>query len=112
MPRRLLPGVAPSTAKRRVRSRSYKIVQMAETVRIFIDGEALDVAAFTTIAAALAMRSIAGTRRSVSGEPRAALCGMGVCQECRVIVTGRAHVLGCQTLCDEGLVIQTMATPR
>ncbi|KDR30721.1 2Fe-2S iron-sulfur cluster-binding protein, partial [Caballeronia zhejiangensis] len=71
---------------------------MAERVRVIIDGESLDVPAFATVAAAIAMRGIRGTRRSVTGEPRAALCGMGVCHECRVTVDGRAHVLGCQTL--------------
>ncbi|AQH01222.1 ferredoxin [Burkholderia sp. KK1] len=81
---------------------------MAELVRVTIDGEALAVPAFTTVAAAVAMRGIGATRRSVTGEPRAALCGMGVCHECRVSVDGRAHVLGCQTVCRDGLSIETM----
>ncbi|SAK92586.1 NAD-dependent formate dehydrogenase subunit alpha [Caballeronia fortuita] len=84
---------------------------MAERVRVIIDGEMLSVPAFTTVAAAIAMCGIGGgiegTRRSVTGEPRAALCGMGVCHECRVTVDGRAHVLGCQTLCRDGLSIET-----
>ena len=80
---------------------------MAERVSVTIDGEPLSVPAFTTIAAALAMSGVRATRRSVTGEPRAALCGMGVCQECRVTVDGRAHVLGCQTLCRDGLSIET-----
>jgi D-hydroxyproline dehydrogenase subunit alpha len=37
-------------------------------------------------------------RRSVSGEPRAPVCGMGVCHECAVDVEGRRQ-LACQTLC-------------
>ena len=81
---------------------------MADLVHVTIDGETLAVPAFTTIAAAIAMRGIGGTRRSVKGEPRAALCGMGVCHECRVSVDGRAHVLGCQTVCRDGLSIETM----
>ena len=82
---------------------------MADLVNVTIDGEALAVPAFTTVAAAIAiaMRGVGGTRRSVTGEPRAALCGMGVCHECRVSVDGRAHVLGCQTLCRDGLSIET-----
>lgn len=47
------------------------------------------------------------TRRSVGGALRAPLCGMGVCQECRVTVNGRAHVLACQTLCRDGMQIET-----
>ncbi|KXU87346.1 ferredoxin [Caballeronia megalochromosomata] len=81
---------------------------MDERVRVIIDGESLAVPAFTTVAAAIAMRGVNGTRRSVTGEARAALCGMGVCHECRVMVDGRAHVLGCQTLCRDGLSIETM----
>jgi succinate dehydrogenase/fumarate reductase-like Fe-S protein len=32
---------------------------------------------------------------------------MGVCHECRVTVNGRAHVLACQTLCSDGMQIET-----
>jgi predicted molibdopterin-dependent oxidoreductase YjgC len=80
---------------------------MADTVCVTIDGETLSVEAFTTVAAALAIHGLLQTRRSVSGEPRGALCGMGVCQECRVSIDGRAHVLACQTLCRDGLAIET-----
>lgn len=80
---------------------------MDERVSVTIDGEPFSVLAFTTVAAALAMSGARATRRSVTGQPRAAVCGMGVCQECRVKVDGRAHVLGCQTLCRDGLAIET-----
>jgi D-hydroxyproline dehydrogenase subunit gamma len=77
-------------------------------VRVTVDGRALDVPAGSSVAAALAASAgIAGTRTSVSGAPRAALCGMGVCQECRVTVDGFAHTLACQTLCRDGQVIET-----
>ncbi|MDR5739675.1 MULTISPECIES: (2Fe-2S)-binding protein [unclassified Caballeronia] len=80
---------------------------MTERVHITIDGQSLTVAEYTTVAAALAIHGRAAARRSVSGEARAALCGMGVCHECRVTIDGRAHVLACQTLCRDGLVIET-----
>ncbi|MBI4908716.1 MAG: FAD-dependent oxidoreductase [Acidobacteria bacterium] len=38
---------------------------------------------------------------SVSGEPRAPLCGMGVCMECRATVDGSPHQRTCQTLMDQ-----------
>lgn len=47
-----------------------------------------------TLAAALA-RAGQPFRTSVTGEPRAPLCGMGVCHECRVTVGGDAHQLAC-----------------
>jgi predicted molibdopterin-dependent oxidoreductase YjgC len=81
---------------------------MAESmVAVFIDDERVLVPAFTTVAAALAAQGKLASRRSVSGERRNVLCGMGVCQECRVTVDGRAHTLGCQTLCRDGVRIET-----
>jgi hypothetical protein len=75
---------------------------------VTVNGDLLDVPAGTTVAAALAIaRGVRGTRCSVTGEARAALCGMGVCQECRVTVDARAYVLGCQTVCRDGMTIDT-----
>lgn len=81
----------------------------AARLRVTIDGRSVEVEAGTTVAAALVMAGAGGTRTSVSGQPRAALCGMGVCQECRVTIDSRAHVLACQTLCREGQVVCTGA---
>jgi predicted molibdopterin-dependent oxidoreductase YjgC len=78
-----------------------------ERVRVTIDARTVEVEAGTTVVAALAIAGLRGTRTSVSGQPRAALCGMGVCQECRVTIDGRSHVLACQTLCRDGQIIQT-----
>lgn len=78
---------------------------MADSITLMIDGHNASVAEGTTVAAAIA----GVTRRSVSGQLRAPLCGMGVCQECRVTINGRAHVLSCQTLCRPGMDVQTGA---
>ncbi|WP_205416526.1 2Fe-2S iron-sulfur cluster-binding protein, partial [Escherichia coli] len=42
---------------------------------------------------------------SVSHQPRAPFCGMGVCQECRVNINGLRR-LACQTLCQAGMRIE------
>ncbi|ACC73779.1 (2Fe-2S)-binding protein [Paraburkholderia phymatum] len=78
-------------------------------LRLTIDGQSVEIESGATIAAALAICGAlsSGTRVSVSGGPRAPLCGMGVCQECRVTVDGRPHVLACQTLCRDGQHVQT-----
>ncbi len=77
-------------------------------VVVTIDGSAFEVPAYTTVAAAVVRRyGVRGTRVSVSGQPRTALCGMGVCQECRMTIDGRAHVLACQTICRDGMAIRT-----
>lgn len=71
-----------------------------------LDGRPLRVAAGTTVAAALAQGGDGTTRTSVSGQRRAPLCGMGVCQECRVTIDGQRR-LACQTLCREGMQVET-----
>ena len=59
------------------------------------------------VAAALALAGLAAARTSVSGEARAPLCGMGICQECRVRIDGRVR-LACQTLCDHGMQVERL----
>lgn len=77
-------------------------------VVVTIDGVPFTVPAQTTAAAAVFRRyGILGTRMSVSGQPRAAFCAMGVCQECRMTIDARAHVLACQTVCRNGMTIST-----
>jgi predicted molibdopterin-dependent oxidoreductase YjgC len=76
-------------------------------VSLTINGHRIDVEAGTTVIAALLLAGVRSTRLSVSGLPRAALCGMGVCQECRVTIDGRAHALTCQTVCREGQIVRT-----
>lgn len=66
---------------------------------LFLDGRPLSVAHGTSVAAALALGADGCSRTSVSGQRRAPLCGMGVCQECRVTIDGIAHQLACQTTC-------------
>jgi predicted molibdopterin-dependent oxidoreductase YjgC len=81
---------------------------MTREVFVVIDGSPLGVQPDTTVAAALVVRyGVRGTRSSVHGQPRAALCGMGVCQECRVTIDERAHALACQTMCKDGMVVRT-----
>jgi len=46
-------------------------------------------------------------RTSITGEPRAPLCGMGICFECRVTIDGRAHCRACQTEAREGMEIRS-----
>lgn len=79
----------------------------ADEVLVFVDGRAVRVAAGASVVAALVLAGQLCTRRSVSGEKRFALCGMGQCQECRVTIDGRAHRLACQERCHTGMSIKT-----
>lgn len=77
------------------------------TLKIWINGRSMEVAQGTSVAAALINKNTISTRRSVHNELRFAVCGMGVCQECRVQINGKQHQLACQTMCEAGMVIQT-----
>ncbi len=78
-----------------------------QDLTVYIDGSAVTVAAGATVVAALVVADKLCTRRSVTGEPRFALCGMGQCQECRVTIDGVPHKLACQSACRDGMVIDT-----
>jgi aerobic-type carbon monoxide dehydrogenase small subunit (CoxS/CutS family) len=81
------------------------------TVTLDVNGRSVTVAAGSSVAAAVAIATggHAGvvTRRSVSGALRGPLCGMGVCQECRVTIDGIQHRLACQTVCTGGMAVVT-----
>ena len=72
---------------------------MPETVSVFINGSAVEVPIGATVAVAILTGGVSTFRRSVSGEPRGAVCGMGICFECRVTIDGRSQILSCQTEC-------------
>jgi predicted molibdopterin-dependent oxidoreductase YjgC len=83
---------------------------MPDTMTISVDGRNVQVGRGSSVVAAIALATgTAGvvTRESVSGAQRGPLCGMGVCQECRVTIDGVRHRLACQTLCAEGMNIRT-----
>ena len=77
------------------------------TLTLTINARSIRVDAGVSVAAAIALAGSAVTRRSVDGAARAPLCGMGVCQECRVTIDGRPHQLSCQTLCADGMHVVT-----
>ncbi|NHZ93256.1 (2Fe-2S)-binding protein [Massilia sp. CCM 8733] len=80
-----------------------------DEIVVQVDGRPVAVPAGVSVVAALVLSDALCTRRSVSGEARFALCGMGYCQECRVSIDGRPHRLACQSACRAGMVIATGA---
>lgn len=80
---------------------------MATSVRIRVDGRPLDVPADVTLAAALVGAGVWALRRSVTGEPRGPVCGMGICFECRVTVNGTPHRRACLEPVAEGMEVAT-----
>jgi sarcosine oxidase subunit alpha len=79
---------------------------MTNTITIRIDGERVAVGAGISLVAALAQCRAMPWRRSVSGQPRAPFCGIGVCYECRVRVDGHVQ-RACQLLVRDGMEIET-----
>ena len=72
-----------------------------------VNGRPIQVAPGTSVVSALVGSGLLAVRRSVTGEPRGPLCGMGVCFECRVTIDGISQRLACQTFCAEGMEIET-----
>jgi predicted molibdopterin-dependent oxidoreductase YjgC len=73
-----------------------------------INGRDVTVMPGVSVAAALALAAMPATRTSINGEARTPLCGMGVCQECRVRIDGRVR-LACQTVCASGMQVERLA---
>ena len=79
---------------------------MPERIRLTINGKPVEVAAGTSVAAAL-LTVGAAARTSVLGEPRGPLCGMGICMECRATINGVTQQPTCQRLCEPGMEVAT-----
>lgn len=69
---------------------------MSGSITLDIEGQSIEVAPGTTLAAALlaAGYRTLGTRPR-AGTPRGMFCGMGVCHECAVTVDGTPGVRAC-----------------
>ena len=76
-------------------------------VRIEVNGVKVSMPAGSMVAAAVLKAGVSSFRRSVTGEARGPLCGMGICFECRVTIDGVAHARSCQTVCENGMDVRT-----
>jgi aerobic-type carbon monoxide dehydrogenase small subunit (CoxS/CutS family) len=79
---------------------------MLSDVTLNVNGATVSVPSGATVAVAVVTAGQV-CRRSVSGEPRGPLCGMGICFECRVTINGEAHSRSCQILCEPGMEVST-----
>jgi len=82
---------------------------MPDTVRVTVNGASVTVPRGAMLSAAVALAGVDAFRKSVTGEPRGPLCGMGICFECRVTVNGRPHCRSCQIPCEDGMEVRTDA---
>ena len=81
--------------------------QSTKALKISLNGTDVTVDAGTTVAVAVLNAGITTFRRSVAGEARSALCGMGICFECRVTIDGKPHARSCQIICSDGMIVST-----
>jgi hypothetical protein len=79
---------------------------MSEQIELTVNGAAVVVPSGATVAVAIALAG-AASRKSVSGELRGPLCGMGICFECSAAIDGRPYWRTCQVLCRPGMEIST-----
>ena len=80
---------------------------MPDSVTLTIDGVSVSMPSGSMVAAAILKSGKQGFRRSVTGEARGPLCGMGICFECRVTIDGEAHCRSCQITCENGMDVRT-----
>ncbi|WP_028064411.1 (2Fe-2S)-binding protein [Solirubrobacter soli] len=75
-------------------------------IELTVDGRALNAPAGQSLAAVLLNAGQTVLRDSPAGDPRALYCGIGVCQECRVVVDG-VVVRSCVTPVTAGMRVTT-----
>lgn len=80
---------------------------MPEVITLYVNGHPVTVPDGSMVSAAVLISGASRFRRSVTGEPRGPLCGMGICFECRVTINGRPHSRSCQIPCEEAMEVDT-----
>ena len=78
-----------------------------EQVSFTLNGSPAQAEAGISVAAAAMNNNLLALRRSVTGQPRGPLCGMGICFECRVTIDGQRHQKSCQIPLVRGMVVIT-----
>ena len=79
----------------------------SENVALTVNGIRVTVPEGSMVSTAVVVAGESRFRRSVKGEPRGPLCGMGICFECRVTIDGKAHSRSCQILCQNDMNVIT-----
>ena len=78
-----------------------------DPIEFTLNGRPARAAAGCSVAVAVMSHGVTRFRRSVTGEPRGPLCGMGICFECRLMIDGRPHLKSCQVMLRPGMVVDT-----
>ena len=81
--------------------------RQAGPIGLKVNGVPVSVPSGSMVSAAVARAGMDAFRRSVDGQPRGPLCGMGICLECSVTIDGHPHCRSCQILCRPGMEVRT-----
>jgi len=81
---------------------------MRKPITVKVNGNRIVVPFGSTVAVAVMMAESA-CRKSVNGERRGPLCGMGICFECRVTIGEDSYCRSCQILCQPEMEVRTDA---
>jgi predicted molibdopterin-dependent oxidoreductase YjgC len=85
----------------------------ARTVRITVDGAAVDCREGDSVAAALFAAGMPACRETaVSGVARGPFCMMGVCYDCLVGIDGQSNQQACMTRVRDGMVVTAQRGAR
>lgn len=85
----------------------FRRLDPGATVRLTLDGQAMEAAAGDSVAAAL-LAADAGAFRTtpITGTPRAAYCMIGVCFDCLVTIDGVANRQACMETVRDGMRVE------
>lgn len=87
-----------------------KRIKRTQNITFRVNGKMLSAFKGETVLAALIVNGYQSLGRSVNyHEPRGALCGMGVCQECLVTVNGSPNIRSCMVEVEDGMEVETDA---
>ena len=86
--------------------------EQRRSIAISVDGRRVLAREGETLATALLAAGVVPLRHTVSGEPRAPLCLMGVCFECLVEVDGMQNVQTCMVEVRDGMQVRLATGAR
>ena len=87
--------------------------RQTSNVTILVNGTPVSAKATDSVAAAMLAAGIKACRTStVSGQPRAPYCMMGICFDCLVVVDGVGSRQGCMTRVRDGMRVETQLGKR
>jgi sarcosine oxidase subunit alpha len=79
---------------------------MVATLQFFFEGRSITAREGQSVAAALIAAGERCLRIDEAGRPKGAVCGIGVCWECRCSIDGSADVRACMTPVRPGMNVR------